>query len=498
VTADSLRDRLRAVVALEPTADAIEFDELWHTWGELGSAIDGLDRMLDECGARAGDAVGLLARTTPGPVAALLTLIITGRRAVFLSPMQSDRQLVEELARLRCRAVVATSSDWDREGLAAATVTMGGSVIETGPNLSELIVRHRSDPAMTATSPNRPDVAVEMLTSGTTGPPKRIDLTFASIEAGLVSAEVYEGRSEPGPPHLRSGVVVTWNPLVHSSGLFDVLAAVYEGRRLSLLERFDVDRWTAAIRRHQAKVAGMTPTALRMVLDAGVDRDRLQSLKVVISGSAPLPVALSEEFEETFGIPVLEVYGATEFAGSVAGWTLADHRAFMPTKRGSQGRAQPGVELRVVDDGSGAEMPVDDVGVLQVRSAQTGGSWRQTTDRARIDGDGFLWISGRTDDVIIRGGFKVMPAKVAAVLESHAKVRSAAVVGIPDDRLGEVPVAAIEIEPGSDPPSTPELLDLARSQLAGYEVPTQIVVVRELPRTPSTKVSRPAVRQLFA
>ena len=165
-----------------------------------------------------------------------------------------------------------------------------------------------------------------------------------------------------------------------------------------------------------------------------------------MSGTAPLSADDADAFTEKFGIPVLTSYAATEFGGGVAGWTLADHQKHWQAKRGSVGRAHPGAQLRVVDD-DGNPLGPDQPGLLEVKPGQLGPSadWMRTTDLARIDADGFLWILGRADQAIIRGGFKVMPDDVRAALESHPAVRGAAVVGRPDERLGETPVAMVEL-----------------------------------------------------
>ena len=149
-------------------------------------------------------------------------------------------------------------------------------------------------------------------------------------------------------------------------------------------------------------------------------------------------------------MPVLISYAATEFGGGVAGWNLADHEQFWTTKRGSVGRAHPGCELRVVDPDTGAPLGPDDEGLLEVKTRQLGddASWTRTTDLARIDADGFVWILGRADQAIIRGGFKIRPEDVRAALERDPRVRGAAVVSRPDARLGAVPVAAVELRPG--------------------------------------------------
>jgi acyl-CoA synthetase (AMP-forming)/AMP-acid ligase II len=188
---------------------------------------------------------------------------------------------------------------------------------------------------------------------------------------------------------------------------------------------------------------------------------------------------------------------ATE--GGVAGWNLADHERFWAAKRGSVGRAHPGCELRVVDARSGAPLAPDDEGLLEVKTLQLGDDpeWVRTTDVARIDTDGFVYILGRADQAIIRGGFKVRPEDVRAALERDPRVRGAAVVSRPDARLGAVPVAAVELRPGSGPVPEGELLTEAAKVLARYELPDELRLVEALPRTPAGKVDLAAVRELF-
>ncbi len=267
---------------------------------------------------------------------------------------------------------------------------------------------------------------------------------------------------------------------------------------MALMDRFRLEEWLPLVKRHRPKAISLVPTALRTVLAADIDPADLSSLQVVTCGTAPLEPETAIAFEEKYGVPVLITYGATEFAGGVTGWTLADHRTWAATKRGSVGRAHPGTELRIVDTGSGEVLGPDAVGVLEVRSTQLGleRGWVRTTDLASLDVDGFLWLHGRSDDAIIRGGFKIVPTDVQKALEQHPAVREASVVGMPDPRLGAVPVAAVELEPGASL-TDDELLDYARRQLTGYAVPVAVRVVDALPRTPSLKVSRPAVLAMF-
>ena len=332
-----------------------------------------------------------------------------------------------------------------------------------------------------------------MLTSGTTGPPKRIDLTYDMLARSVIGRDF---DASPSPTELRGGVAIVNAPLVHIGGVFRVLQCVCEARAFALLDRFELNQWADAVRRHRPKAVSLVPAALRTVLHSNLTRDDLQSIRAVTSGTAPLSAEDADAFTEKFGIPVLTSYAATEFGGGVAGWTLSDYQKYWHVKRGSVGRASLGAQLRVVDD-QGTPLAAGESGLLEVKPGQLGpgADWMRTTDMARIDADGFLWILGRADQAIIRGGFKVMPDDVRIALESHPAVQGAAVVGRHDDRLGETPVAMVELR---EPVEVATLLEYLRTRLARYEIPTDLAIVEQIPRTPSGKPDLGAVRRFFS
>jgi acyl-coenzyme A synthetase/AMP-(fatty) acid ligase len=298
------------------------------------------------------------------------------------------------------------------------------------------------------------------------------------------------------PTTLRRGAAIVNAPLVHIGGVFRVLQCICDARPFALLDRFELNRWADAVRRHRPKAVSLVPAALRAVLHSDLTRDDLADIRVVTSGTAPLSAEDADAFTAKYGIPVLTSYAATEFGGGVAGWTLSDHQKYWRTKRGSVGRATLGAQLRVVGD-DGTPLPAGEPGLLEVKPGQLGASaqWMRTTDVARIDADGFLWILGRADQAIIRGGFKVMPDDVRAALEAHPAVRGAAVVGRSDQRLGETPVAMVELREPVEPAA---LLEHLRTRLARYELPTDIAIVSQIPRTPSGKADLTAVRNHFS
>ena len=495
----SLAESLRTVLEVDPAPIAIDDLRDPLSWGEVRACVEQIETLLDEAGIGVGRPVGLLLRNRAEMVAAILAMIVSQRCIVCVNPLQGELKLLDDVGSLKVAALIACEEDWASEALRETAAQAGSFGIRLARDESPAVLRvpglERVGPG--PHRPAAPDVAVEMLTSGTTGPPKRILLRADAFEAAILGASHYESR-EAKAPVLKRGFTLLSSPLVHIGGMFHAVKSAIDGRPLCLLERFTVDGWVEAMRRHRPKVTGLVPAAMKMVIDAEVPVEDLSSLLAVRSGTAALAPELQARFEERYGIPVLPTYGATEFAGAVAGWTLADHRDFIETKRGSVGRAHPGCKLRIVEPESGDPLGVDERGLLEVESDHNpSAGWVRTSDYARIDADGFVWIEGRADGAINRGGFKVDPATVARALERHPAIREAAVVGIPDDRLGEVPVAAYELRSGQTAPDEEELRAFAREHLTAYFVPTRFLAVEALPRTPSLKPSLPALRSLF-
>lgn len=478
-----IRDRLSRLLAEAPAdAEAIEHEGARWTWGQVQETAHGVVTVLDALGLPTGARVGVVLENRPEHVAVVAGVIASGRCLVMLSPLQPPLRLAADIERCRVPVVVAGGEPLARDGVSAAATAHGAVLELAADGTTRLTGTAPVDPAA------NPGTAVEMLTSGTTGPPKRIHLRDEQLDQALVS-----GGQTPKPGRLLSdSASLVATPLVHIGGLWRALACLATGRRMLLLAKFAVEPWTDAVERHRLRAANLVPAAIRAVLDADVPRERLASLQVITSGTAPCPAELADAFYRRYDVPVLLTYGATEFAGAVVGWTLPLHRTWWDRKAGSAGRPLPGVEVRITGE-DGTELPPDRTGRLEVRTEQStegGRTWTRTSDLARIDADRFVWIEGRADDAIIRGGFKVQPETVQRALESHPAVREAAVAGLPEPRLGEVPVAAVETEPGRPAPAVADLVALCRERLLPYEVPAHILVLDALPRTPSSKVSR--------
>ncbi|MGH9232847.1 MAG: class I adenylate-forming enzyme family protein, partial [Acidimicrobiales bacterium] len=334
-------------------------------------------------------------------------------------------------------------------------------------------------------------VAIVSLTSGTTGPPTPVPLLHAAVLEGIDQVlGTLRARPGGGPPmpNLVPVSLSLW------AGIYQVLFAFRAGAPVVVMEGFDTATFAGLVRRFAIRSTVLPPAAMVMLVDDERVAD-LAPLRYVRSISSPLSPLQARRFRDRFGIRVLNGYGQTELGGEVAGWSAADSNAFGDAKLGSVGRPHAGVEVDV--DGA--------TGELLVRIPGRTDGWHRTGDVARIDEDGFVWIEGRVSDMVNRGGLKVHPGEVEEVLRLSPAVADAAVVGVPDDRLGEVPVAFVVVaghtgeagQPGQAHEGGPagrldegELEALCRRHLAPYKVPVRFERVDALPRNEAGKLLR--------
>jgi acyl-coenzyme A synthetase/AMP-(fatty) acid ligase len=495
----TISGKLRAVMTLDPDALVIDHNETWYSWARLRAGVDEITALLEANAVPPGGRVGVFLHNRPGHVAAILAVLATDRCLVTLNPLYPDAALAQDLEVLGVPVIIGEPADLDRPAIAEAIKHMAPLLIEIGAQPGG--VRQRSAAGSAAFGQATADgVAIEMLTSGTTGKPKRVPLSRKAFDASFAAVAAYEGKRSAGDPaRLRDSATLIINPVTHIGGIYGVIGALMAGRRICLVERFSVETWARAVLRHRPKVAPGVPSALRMILEADLPKETFSSLSAIISGTAPLDPRIVDEFLARYDLPVLGNYGATEFAGAVAGWSLKDFRLHWTQKRGAAGRLHQDVTARIVDPDTGEPLALGAEGLLELKAPQIGDMqhWRRTTDRAVLDADRFLFIRGRADNAILRGGFKVHPDDVVRQIELHPAVREAAVVGLPDARLGEVPAAAIILAEGAIMPPDTELREFLKDRLLPYQVPVRFLEVSDVPRTASMKPAVLEIRQLF-
>jgi acyl-CoA synthetase (AMP-forming)/AMP-acid ligase II len=348
--------------------------------------------------------------------------------------------------------------------------------------------------------------AVVLFTSGTTASPKAVILRNSHLFAYVTGTVEFSGASE-------TDATLVSVPPYHVAGIGSVLSNLYAGRRTLHLPSFEPARWLDLVRTEQVSTAMVVPTMLARLVEhldgAPADVPTLGSLAY---GGARMPRPVLERALAAFPTTgFVNAYGLTETSSTIAVLDPDDHRAAVTSddpavrsRLGSAGRPVPGIEMQIRAD-DGTPLGADEVGDLWVRGEQVSGEyaglgsvldpdgWFPTRDRAHLDSAGYLFISGRGDDTIIRGGENVAPAEIEDVLVEHPQVRDAAVVGMPDDEWGERIVAVVVVEPGST--LTPdELRAWARDRLRSSRSPDQVTMVAELPYTPTGKLLRREVK----
>jgi len=464
-----------------PEREALIFPSGPVLYGELQRASLASATRLSQLGLGPGDRIALLDDTSFLFLASVLGAARIGAAVVPLHVELTTPELGELVVHCGCSQGIAGPKY--RERLR--------QVLGTDPlTQTELF---RADPA-DAPEINR-DAGLEcvvILTSGTTGLPKPVGVTHATL-----APRIKGFAGDFSETAARSLVCV---PAVHIGGLGGLLTGLASGGTMVIQERFDAGGWLRLAAQERVHTAFLVPTMLRRILDhPDFDSTDLSNLRLVSYGAAAAPASLVEEMIQRFPKTVAfsNVFGQTETTGAITALGPADHQLDehgQLLRPGSVGTPLPGVEIRIVDPETGDAVSSGAIGELWVRSpfnAEDG--WRKTGDFVRQDEDGHLYPTGRLSDTINRGGEKFGPVEIEAVLRKHPAVADVAAAGIPDPEMGErVGVAIVRRAALSEE----DVRTHCGSSLARYKVPERIAFVDEIPHTALFKVSRRAIAQL--
>jgi long-chain acyl-CoA synthetase len=466
------------------------------TYGEAVGRAAALARVLAVHGVGRGDRVGCYLPNTPAWVVASLAVWFLDAAVAAVGTMLPGAEAERLLMIAEAKVVIAGATAppiGDRFQL--VRVSDAGTV--------DGLPSHPLDEALAELEPPTPGaLAVAIFTSGTTGQPKGIththnDLIAAvnRVAAGYARTSSY--RPAPAPAHLPPGL--SFSPFGHMAAFTRLSLRMWTGRPLLIVPKFSVAAAQAVLSRFPFDTLQLTPTMIHMLATTDEHLD-MRKVKYVTSGTAPLPLATRELFERRYGVPVMQAYGMSE-VGAVAQERYDD---VIAGRRGpgSVGRLAEGVEVRIrpLDD----DRPAGE-GEILVRTDEAtqeflGGApvpidadgWFPTGDVGRVD-DGILYITGRVQEKMIVGGFNVYPAEVEDVARRSPLVADVVVVGVPDDRLGERPVAGV-VWAGT--PDESALLADLRDALAHYKVPRALFTLEAVPLTPRDKVDRKRAAEL--
>ncbi|WP_231626254.1 class I adenylate-forming enzyme family protein [Novosphingobium sp. AAP83] len=493
-TSVSLAEMVGQALARDAALPAIEFEDQWHTWGDLRRIAHELDRCLASSGIRPDAPVAFVPRNTPASIAALLALLAGQRTVRMVYAFQSPSVIGSEIERLAPAAAIVDSADLAKDiAPTLAEAGIAGIVLNNG-SVAPIAGAHLAHgEAALRKGPQTP--LIEILTSGTTGPPKQFPITHKMIAESMVGAAALNPAAQAAAATLAPYLL--YFPLGNISGIYSTIPTLVRGQRACLLDRFSIADWHRYVLRHRPTHSGIPPASMRALLDADIPVGDLASIKAMGIGAAPLPPGLQRQFEQCYGIPVLLSYGATEFGGPVCAWSPDLHAQWGATKLGSVGRPILGAQLRIIDLETGTEAACGTVGRVEVISPRIGPEWIRTADLGSIDQDGFLFLAGRTDSAIMRGGFKILPDTIERALLQHSAVAEVAVVGVPDKRLSEVPAAMVCLANGMQSTTVATLQRHLRDTLPSTHLPVHWLITDSLPRNASMKIDLQAIRCIF-
>ena len=370
-----------------------------------------------------------------------------------------------------------------------------------------------ADPEEVFTDIDDNDTSILMFTAGTTGQPKGVMLTHDNLATYVLN------NVSPADPDIEEKNILTV-PLYHIAGMQAVLAAMYGGRTLVVQRQFDPSDWMTLVETESVTRAMMVPTMLKQLMEhEEFPKRNLSSLQVITYGAAPMPVEVITKAIEVFpGTRFINAFGQTESASTITMLTPEDHviegtpgeRAIKLKRLGSIGRALGDTEVKIFDE-DGSEQPVDEVGEIVARGPRVmkgywkaeeatnstiRNGWLYTGDIGYMDEAGYIFLSGRAKDIIIRAGENISPEQVEATLHSHPAIDEAAVIGVPDPQWGEKVRAIVALKAGAQATEA-DIIEHCRGQLASFKKPESVIFVDSLPRNPLGKVLKRVLREEY-
>lgn len=523
--AASVVHAFRASVLRAPEHTALAYFDGRLSYREVDALTDSVAGHLAARGLARGDRVAILLQNTPHFVIALLGAWKAGATVVPVNPMYKSAEVRHVLHDADVTALICSDRAWEtylRETAAASPVrivltacqldlqtrndtrVLDFERLPQAADAEDLVaVARQGLPAPGDRQLGPSDIALISYTSGTSGTPKGAMNTHGNI---TYNAE----RQRTGSGIPEGACYFAMAPLFHITGMVaQVAACLTNAGTLALAYRFEAGVVLDAFAEHKpAYTVGPSTAFMALAAHPSVTREHFDSFAMISSGGAPLPPALVDKFREGFGPYIHNGYGLTECTAPCASVPPGQEAPVDPVS-GTLAVGVPGPEtvVRIVDD-HGAEVPFGEQGEITVRGPQVvPGYWKRpdATDEAFPDGElrtgdigfmdaqGWLYVVDRKKDMINASGFKVWPREVEDVLYSHAAVREAAVIGVPDSYRGETVKAFVSLRPGADA-APDDLAAYCKERLAAYKYPRAVEILPELPKTTSGKILRRELR----
>ncbi|MFA7268923.1 MAG: class I adenylate-forming enzyme family protein [Sterolibacterium sp.] len=489
---------LEMVVDAFPDRVAVKSDNTSLTYAELQRAAWAAAVMIRDsnCGC-----VGMLDTSTIGVPIAIFGAAYAGVPYVPMNYRLTTPELNELLTRI-VPALLVVGEQYE----STLTIPAGVQPLQT----AAFIAACRNGKAEAAIASGEPtDVAIQIFTSGTTGKPKAALLRHENLMSYIL------GTVEFGSAAEEDAVLVTVPPY-HVAGISTVLSSTYACRRMVYMPNFEAREWLRLCREEHVSNAFLVPTMLARVVEAvenGAPAE-LPGLRAIAYGAGKMPLQVIEKALRLWPqVDFINAYGLTETSSTIALLGPDDHRTAVASsdpavrrRLTSVGRPLPTVEMEIRDE-DGKPLAANQSGLIFVRGGQVAGEyqgmgsqldadgWFSTKDRGSLDEEGFLFLEGRDDDVIVRGGENISPGEIEDVLLSHPAVADVAVVAVADPQWGEAVAAAVVLKEGVAAVPVAELQDWVKARLRSSRVPVTIRFQKELPYNEIGKLLRRVVRQ---
>ncbi|MGV9452062.1 o-succinylbenzoate--CoA ligase [Streptomyces sp. NPDC003635] len=470
----------------------IHGDTTW-TYAQLHDRVTRLAHVLRARGLRRGDRIAYLGPNHPAYLETLFAAGLLGAVFVPLNTRLAEPEIAYQLADSGAKALIHGPS---RTGLAASTHVPW--CVEVGAAYEQLLASAATDPIDEPVGPD--DTCIIMYTSGTTGRPKGAMLSHGNLVWNAVNVLV-------DTDLVADERALVCAPLFHTAGLnMLTLPVLLKGGTCVLVEAFDPDSTFDLVERHRISFMFGVPTMFdRLARNPRWAHADLSSLRILTCGGSPVPTPLIAAYQER-GLTFLQGYGMTETAPGAL-FLDAEHAV---SKAGSAGVPHFFSDVRVVrpdlteaESGETGEIVVRGPHVMsgywglpEETAASFADGWFRSGDAARTDEDGYVFVVDRIKDMIISGGENIYPAEIEDLLLAHPDIVECAVIGVPDDKWGEVPRAVVVLREGAalDPD---EILAALSGRLAKYKIPASVVLADELPRTASGKLLKSRVRSRY-
>ncbi len=478
------------------------------TYRQMNERANRLANWLrDEAGVGKGDRAGMVALNG---VEYLDAFFACGKLGAIFVPYNwrlHPRELIELINQTTPTVIIY--SDEFKEKIAqirdeCPSVTcylhLEGEGIEGSKHYETMLREAPTDP-VTNEEVNEEDIICLLFTGGTTGFPKAAQISYRMIAWNTLNTIIHELN--------RDDVTITHTPMFHTGGLLVyTIPLLTIGGTVVIMRRWDPDRMLELIEKERVTMFFCVPTQYQQMLQSPRFRTTdFSSVRFMTSGGAPLPVPLIKAWREVHDVPFKQGFGMTEFGPGI----FSMGPEYAETKAGSIGRPNYFVDARIVDDDN-RPVPVGEVGELVLKGpsmfsgyfdnpeataeAIDEEGWFHTGDLARMDEDGFYYIVDRKKDMFISGGENIYPVEIERALYEHPAVHMCAVIGVPDEKWGEVGKAFVVLKPGRKA-TEEELLEFLRGRLARYKVPKSVEFVDSLPLSPAGKVLKRELRKLF-